>query len=158
MTRITTFLTYESRAKEAVDQYVSIFKNSRVLRTTFYGEAGPLAKGSVMTIDFELNGQPFTALNGGSHFKFTDGISLSVECESQAELDGYWEKLSAGGEEGPCGWLRDRFGVWWQVNPTILGEMLNDPDPRRASRVMQAVLKMKKIEIEGLKKAFEEGT
>ena len=158
MTRITTFLTYESRAQEAVDQYVSIFKNSRILRTTYYGDAGPLAKGSVMTIDFELNGHPFTALNGGSHFKFTDGISLSVECESQAEVDDYWERLSAGGEEGPCGWLRDRFGVWWQVNPTILGQMLSDPDPRRASRVMQAVLKMKKIEIEGLRKAFEEGT
>ena len=158
MTRITTFLTYESRAQEAVDQYVSIFKNSRILRTTYYGDAGPLAKGSVMTIDFELNGHPFTALNGGSHFKFTDGISLSVECESQAEVDDHWAKLSAGGEEGPCGWLRDRFGVWWQVNPTILGEMLNDPDPRRASRVMQAVLKMKKIEIEELRKAFEEGT
>jgi predicted 3-demethylubiquinone-9 3-methyltransferase (glyoxalase superfamily) len=156
--RITTFLTYESRAQEAVDQYVSIFRNSRVLRTTYYGDAGPLARGSVMTIDFELNDQPFTALNGGSHFKFTDGISLSVECESQAEVDDYWEKLSAGGEEGPCGWLRDRFGVWWQVNPTILGEMLSDPDPQRASRVMQAVLKMKKIDIAVLKSAFEAGT
>jgi predicted 3-demethylubiquinone-9 3-methyltransferase (glyoxalase superfamily) len=158
MTRITTFLSYESRAQEAVDQYVAIFKNSRVLRTTYYGDAGPLAKGSVMTIDFELNGQPFTALNGGPHFKFTDGISLSVECESQTEVDEYWERLSDGGEEGPCGWLRDRFGVWWQVNPTILGEMLSDPDPRRASRVMQAVLKMKKIDIARLKSAFEEGT
>jgi predicted 3-demethylubiquinone-9 3-methyltransferase (glyoxalase superfamily) len=146
MPRITTFLTYESRAQEAVDQYVSIFKNSRILRTTHYGDAGPGEKGTVMTIDFELNGQPFTALNGGPHFEFTDGISLAVSCESQAEVDEYWKRLSAGGEEGRCGWLRDRFGVWWQVNPTILGEMLSDPDPRRASRVMQALLKMKKIE------------
>ena len=111
-----------------------------------------------MTIDFELNDQPFTALNGGPHFKFTDGISLSVDCESQAEVDEYWARLSDGGEEGPCGWVKDRFGVWWQVNPTILGEMLRDPDPRRGSRVMQAMLKMKKIDIETLKKAFEEGT
>ena len=158
MTRITTFLTYESRAEEAVDLYVSVFKNSRIIGTTRYGEAGPGAKGSVMTIDFELNGQPFTALNGGPNFKFTEGISLAVECESQQEVDEYWTRLSEGGEQGPCGWLRDRFGVWWQVNPTILGEMLRDPDPRRASRVMQALLKMKKIEIEELKKAFEEGT
>ena len=158
MPRITTFLTYESRAHEAVDLYVSIFKNSRIVHTSYYGEAGPGAKGSVMTIDFELNDQPFTALNGGSHFTFTDGISLSVDCESQAEVDDYWAKLSDGGEEGPCGWLKDRFGVWWQVNPTILGEMLRDPDPRRASRVMQAMLKMKKIDVEALKKAFEAGT
>ena len=158
MPRITTFLTYKSRAQEAVDLYVSIFKNSRVVHTSYYGDAGPGAKGSVMTVDFELNGQPFTALNGGSHFTFTDGISLSVECESQAEVDEYWSKLSDGGEEGPCGWLKDRFGVWWQVNPTILGEMLRDPDPRRASRVMQAMLKMKKIDLEALKKAFEAGT
>jgi predicted 3-demethylubiquinone-9 3-methyltransferase (glyoxalase superfamily) len=158
MPRITTFLSYESRAQEAVDQYVSIFKNSRILRTTYYGDTGPGEKGSVMTIDFELNGQPFTALNGGPHFRFTDGISLSVDCESQAEVDEYWAKLSAGGEEGPCGWLRDRFGLWWQVNPTILGEMLSDPDPLRASRAMQAVLKMKKIDIEELKRAFEAGT
>ena len=126
-----TFIAYEGRAQEAVDLYVSIFRHSRIVRTRTTASR-PGAKGSVMTIDF-VNGQSFTALNGGSHFKFADGISLSVDCETQAEVDEYLEKLSAGGEQGPCGWLRDRFGVSWQVNPTVLGEMLHDRD--RVGRV-----------------------
>jgi len=110
-----------------------------------------------MTVAFELDGQEFVALNGGSHFKFTDGISLSVDCKTQEEVDTYWEKLSEGGEPGACGWLKDRFGLYWQINPTMLSEMLNDPDPRKSKRAMEAMLKMKKISIEGLKRAYKGG-
>ena len=123
MPRITTFLAYDEQAEEAAKFYVSVFKNSRIRSVTRYGEAGPGPKGSVMTVAFELDGQEFVALNGGSHFKFTDGISLSVDCKTQEEVDTYWEKLSEGGEPGPCGWLKDRFGLYWQINPTILSDM-----------------------------------
>ncbi len=157
MPRITTFLAYDDQAEEAAKFYVSVFKNSRIRSVTRYGEAGPGPKGSVMTMAFELDGQEFVALNGGSHFKFTDGISLSVDCRTQQEVDTYWEKLSEGGEPGPCGWLKDRFGLHWQINPTILSEMLSDPDPKKSKRVMEAMLKMKKISIEGLKRAYKGG-
>ena len=153
--KITTFLTYEDKAEEAAKLYVSIFRNSKISKVVRYGDAGPGPKGSAMTVVFELDGQEFIALNGGPHFKFTDAISLSVDCKTQDEIDHYWTRLSDGGEEGPCGWVKDRFGVSWQVNPTILGEMLGDSDPAKAKRVMEAMLKMKKISIEGLRKAYE---
>jgi predicted 3-demethylubiquinone-9 3-methyltransferase (glyoxalase superfamily) len=157
MPRITTFLAYDEQAEEAAKFYVSVFKNSRIRSVTRYGEAGQGPKGSVMTVAFELDGQELVALNGGSHFKFTDGMSLSVDCKTQEEVDTYWEKLSEGGEPGSCGWLKDRFGLYWQIKPTILSEMLSDPDPKKSKRVMEAMLKMKKISIEGLKKAYKGG-
>jgi predicted 3-demethylubiquinone-9 3-methyltransferase (glyoxalase superfamily) len=155
MPKITTFLTYDDKAEEAANFYVSIFKNSRIGNITRYGEAGPGTEGSVMLVKFELDGQEFIALNGGPHFKFTDAVSLSVDCNTQEEIDSYWEKLSEGGEKVDCGWVRDKFGLSWQVNPSILGQMLGDPDPKKAKRVMEAMLKMKKIVIEDLKKAYD---
>jgi predicted 3-demethylubiquinone-9 3-methyltransferase (glyoxalase superfamily) len=155
MPRITTFLAYDDQAEEAAKFYVSVFKNSRIRSATRYGEAGPGPKGSVMIVTFELDGQEFVALNGGPHFKFTDGISLSVDCKTQEEIDAYWEKLSEGGEQGPCGWLKDKFGLSWQINPTILGEMLSDSNPEKSKRAMEAMLTMKKISIEDLKRAYE---
>jgi predicted 3-demethylubiquinone-9 3-methyltransferase (glyoxalase superfamily) len=157
MAKITTFLAYDDQAEEAAKFYVSVFKNSRIRSVTRYGVTGPGPEGSVMTVAFELDGQEFIALNGGPHFKFTDGISLSVDCKTQEEVDTYWEKLSEGGEPGQCGWLKDRFGLYWQINPTILGEMLSDPDPEKAKRVMEAMLEMKKISIEDLKAAYNAG-
>jgi len=147
--KITTFLTYDDRAEEAVEFYTSIFDDSRIVSTTRYGAAGPGPEGSLMTATFELAGQGFMALNGGSSFGFAQGISLFVDCENQEEVDELWEKLSDGGEKGPCGWLTDRFGVSWQIIPRALGELLNDEDPEKAKRVMQAMLQMSKIEIEG---------
>jgi predicted 3-demethylubiquinone-9 3-methyltransferase (glyoxalase superfamily) len=155
MQRITTFLTFNDQAEEAVALYTSIFENSRIVSTTRYGDAGPGPKGSLMTATFELAGQEFVALNGGPSFTFAQGISLSVNCETQEEVDELWEKLSEGGEKGPCGWLTDRFGVSWQINPRVLGEMLADPDPEKANRVMKAMLQMGKIEIAGLREAYE---
>ncbi len=157
MPRITTFMAYDDQAEEAAKFYISVFKNSRIRSVTRYGEAGPGPKGSVMTVAFELDGQEFVALNGGPHFKFTDGISLSVECGTQGEVDTYWERLSEGGEPGSCGWLKDKFGLYWQINPTTLSEMLSDPDPKKSKRVMEAMLKMKKISIESLKRAYKGG-
>jgi predicted 3-demethylubiquinone-9 3-methyltransferase (glyoxalase superfamily) len=154
MATVTPFLWFDTQAEQAATFYVSIFKNSRILKVTRYGEAGPGPKGSAMTVEYELDGQPFIALNGGPHFKFTEAVSFSIECETQPEVDDYWRKLTAdGGQEGQCGWLKDRFGLSWQVNPKILGELLADPDPARAKRVMEAMLKMKKIDIAALKKA-----
>jgi predicted 3-demethylubiquinone-9 3-methyltransferase (glyoxalase superfamily) len=156
MPKITPFLWFDDgQAEEAANFYVSVFPNSRITRISRYGEAGPGPKGGVMVVAFELDGQPFLALNGEPQFDFTEAVSFSVECRTQAEVDEYWEKISAGGEQGPCGWLKDRFGLSWQVNPTILVEMLNDPDPVKSRRVMEAMLKMKKIEIEELKRAHE---
>jgi predicted 3-demethylubiquinone-9 3-methyltransferase (glyoxalase superfamily) len=155
MQKITTFLTFDDRAEEAVDFYTSVFPDSRIVTATRYGDAGPGPKGSLMSATFELAGQQFMALNGGASFSFAQGISLFVSCETQEEVDDYWEKLSDGGEKGPCGWLTDRFGVSWQVVPRVLGEMLNDEDPERAKRVMNAMLQMSKLEIEGLRRAFE---
>jgi predicted 3-demethylubiquinone-9 3-methyltransferase (glyoxalase superfamily) len=153
--RITTFLTFNDQAEEAINFYMSIFPNSRILRTTRYGDAGPGPKGGLMSATFELDGQQFMALNGGPSFRFDQGISLYVSCETQEEIDEYWEKLSEDGEKGPCGWLTDKFGVSWQVVPRLLGEMLNDQDPEKAQRVMDAMLQMSKIEIEGLRRAYE---
>jgi predicted 3-demethylubiquinone-9 3-methyltransferase (glyoxalase superfamily) len=153
--KITTFLTFDDRAEEAVDFYTSIFDGSRILSTSRYGAAGPGPEGSLMTATFELAGQEFMALNGGPSFTFSQGISLFVDCETQEEVDELWEKLSEGGEKGPCGWLTDRFGVSWQVVPRALGELLNDPDPEKANRVMQAMLQMGKIDIDGLRRAYE---
>src|SRR5215211_1167909 len=153
--KITTFLTFDGRAEEAVDFYVSIFDDSRIVSTSRYGEAGPAAAGTFMSATFELAGQEFIALNGGPSFTFAQGISLFVDCETQEEVDEYWEKLSDGGEKGPCGWLTDRFGVSWQIIPRALGELLNDEDPERAKAVMNAMLKMSKIEIAGLREAYE---
>ncbi len=147
---------FDTQAEEAARFYVSVFKNSEIVKIARYGEAGPGPKGNVMTVVFELEGQEFIALNGGPQFKFTEAISFSVNCETQKEVDQFWEKLSQGGEEGPCGWLKDRYGLSWQINPVILGEMLSDPDPRKSRRVMQAMLKMKKIDIAALKKAYND--
>jgi predicted 3-demethylubiquinone-9 3-methyltransferase (glyoxalase superfamily) len=155
MQKITTFLTFNDQAEEAINLYTSIFENSRIVSTTRYGDAGPGPKGSLMSARFELDGQEFMALNGGPSFMFAQGISLFVSCKTQAEVDEYWEKLSEGGEKGPCGWLTDKFGVSWQVIPRVLGEMLNDEDPEKARRVMNAMLQMSKIEIDGLRRAYE---
>jgi predicted 3-demethylubiquinone-9 3-methyltransferase (glyoxalase superfamily) len=155
--RISPFLWFDGQAEDAARFYISIFRNSKILKTTRYGEAGPGPKGTVMTVKFELDGLEFIALNGGPHFKFSEAISFSIDCETQQEIDDYWQKLSAGGEEGPCGWLKDKFGVSWQVNPTILDEMLSDPDPQKAARVMQAMLKMKKMNIADLERAYGSG-
>jgi predicted 3-demethylubiquinone-9 3-methyltransferase (glyoxalase superfamily) len=153
MQKITPFLWFDSNAEEAMNFYVSIFKNSKVLTVTRYGEAGPGPSGSVMTAEFELDGQEFVALNGGPRFKFTEAISFVINCQSQEEVDYYWEKLSEGGEKSRCGWLKDKFGLWWQVVPTILAELMGDKDPEKSNRVMQAMLQMDKIEIEPLKRA-----
>ena len=158
MQKISLCLWFDSQGEEAARFYTSIFKNSGMGRVARYDEAAAKAagrpQGSVMTVEFELDGQRFMALNGGPLFKFTEAISLVVNCETQTEVDHFWEKLSAGGQEVQCGWLKDRFGVSWQIVPTILPEMLQDKDPEKAKRVMAAMLKMKKIEIEGLKQAY----
>jgi predicted 3-demethylubiquinone-9 3-methyltransferase (glyoxalase superfamily) len=155
MQKITPFLWFDTQAEEAAKFYVSIFKDSKIKNISRYGDAGPGPKGSVMTVAFQLDGQDFIALNGGPHFKFTEAISFSVDCKTQEEIDQFWEKLSHGGEEGPCGWLKDKYGLSWQINPTVLGEMLRDPDPKKSKRVMEAVLKMKKIDIKKLKGAYD---
>jgi predicted 3-demethylubiquinone-9 3-methyltransferase (glyoxalase superfamily) len=152
--KITTFLTFEDQAEEAVRFYTSVFDDSRVVSTTRHGPEGPGPEGTLMSATFELAGQEFIALNGGPSFSFAQGMSLFVDCETQEEVDEFWEKLSAGGEKGPCGWLKDKFGVSWQVIPRALGQMLNDEDPEKARRVMDAMLRMSKIEIEGLKAAY----
>ena len=154
--KIAPFLWFDNQAEEAVNFYVSIFKHSKVTSISRYGEAGPGPKGTVMTATFELEGQEFIALNGGPEFKFTEAISFFVNCETQAEVDELWEKLSAGGEKGPCGWLKDKYGVSWQIVPTALGEMLSDPDPEKSKRVTQAMLQMKKLDIDALRRAYEQ--
>jgi predicted 3-demethylubiquinone-9 3-methyltransferase (glyoxalase superfamily) len=155
---ITPFLWFNDNAEQAVKLYCSIFKNSRVLKTTRYSEQAERVagrpKGSVMTVEFQLDGQEFVALNGGPHFKFTEAISFVVNCRTQAEVDRYWKKLLAGGKESQCGWLKDRFGVSWQIVPTILGELMND-DSARSNRVMKAMLKMVKLDIKKLKATAE---
>jgi predicted 3-demethylubiquinone-9 3-methyltransferase (glyoxalase superfamily) len=157
MNKITPFLTFNDQAEEAVNFYVSIFKNSKILGTNRYAEGGPMPGGTLMSASFVLDGREYMALNGGQQFTFTDGFSLFVECETQAEVDEYWEKLSAGGEKGPCGWLKDRFGLSWQVIPSALGELLGAEDPRKAQNVMQAMLQMSKIDIAALRQAYEQG-
>ncbi len=152
--KITTFLWFDANAEEAVNHYVSIFKNSKILGVARYGDAGPGPKGSVMTVNFQLEGQEFIALNGGPQFKFTEAISLLVSCDTQQEVDELWRKLSAGGEEGPCGWLKDKFGLSWQIVPTALGKMMQDKDPKKSKRVMEAMLQMKKMDIARLEQAY----
>ena len=153
MPKITPFLWFDDQAEEAANFYVSIFKNSKIVKVTRYGEAGPGPKGSAMTVVFQLDGQDFIALNGGPHFKFTEAVSFSVDCKTQQEVDTYWEKLSEGGQQVQCGWLKDKYGLSWQIVPSALGDLLGDPDPQKSKRVMEAMLKMKKIDIEGLKRA-----
>ena len=155
MPKITPFLWFDGQAEEAARFYVSVFPNSRIVTTARYGDAGPGPVGSVMTVVFQLDGQQFIALNGGPQFRFTEAISC-VDCGTQKDVDEYWRRLSEGGEEGPCGWLKDRFGLSWQIVPTALGRMLSDPDPESSRRVMQAMLGMKKMDIAGLERAYQE--
>jgi len=156
MKKITTFLTFNDRAEEAANLYVSVFGNSKIVSVSRYGEGGPGPKGSAMSATFLLEGQEFIALNGGPSFAFSQGISLFVNCETQQEVDELWEKLSAGGEKGQCGWLTDKFGVSWQIIPAALGRMLQDDDPKKAQSVMQAMMQMTKIDIETLRRAYEQ--
>jgi len=155
MPRITPFLWFDGNAEEAARHYVSIFKNSRIAETRRYGEAGPGPKGSVMSVAFQLEGQDFIALNGGPHYSFNQAVSFFVSCSTQEEVDELWERLSEGGEKIKCGWLRDKYGVPWQIIPTALGEMLSDQDPEKARRTMQAMLGMTKIDIAALRRAYE---
>jgi predicted 3-demethylubiquinone-9 3-methyltransferase (glyoxalase superfamily) len=154
MQKITTFLWFDDKAEEAMNFYLSVFKNSKVVSVSRYGDAGPGPKGSVMVATFQLDGQEFMALNGGPHFKFTEAISLLVNCETQEEVDRFWEKLSDGGEKSQCGWLKDKYGLSWQIVPTVLGEMMQDKDPEKTKRVMEAMLQMDKIDIDTLKRAY----
>jgi predicted 3-demethylubiquinone-9 3-methyltransferase (glyoxalase superfamily) len=154
MQKITPFLWFDGKAEEAMNFYISIFKNSKIVSVTRYGETGPGPKGTVMTAKFELNGQEFVALNGGPQFTFTEAISFVVNCETQQEVDELWEKLSEGGEKSRCGWLKDKYGLSWQVVPTALVEMLQDKDAKKSNRVMQAMLQMDKIDIETLRRAY----
>lgn len=157
MQKITPFLWFDGQAEEAMNFYVSIFKNSKVGRVTRYGEGGPGPKGTVMSATFQLDGQEFMALNGGPLFSFTPAISFFVNCETQEEVDELWEKLSAGGKKERCGWLKDKFGLSWQIIPSTLGKLLQDKDPEKARRVMQAMLQMDKIDIKGLQDAHDRG-
>jgi len=157
MSKINPFLWFDTQAEEAVNHYLSIFKNSRILNVARSGDAGPGPKGSVMTIAFQLEGQDFIALNGGPQFKFTEAISLLVNCETQEEVDELWRRLSEGGEPSRCGWLKDKFGLSWQIVPAALGRLLQEKDAKKARRVMEAMMKMGKIEIAELKKAYEGG-
>jgi predicted 3-demethylubiquinone-9 3-methyltransferase (glyoxalase superfamily) len=153
--RISPCLWFDGQAEEAANFYVSIFKNSRITAVSHYSEVGPGPKGSVMVVGFELDGQAFTALNGGPMFKFTEAISMIVHCDAQAQVDYYWEKLSADGQPGRCAWLKDKFGVSWQIVPTVLIELVQDKDPAKSARVMQAMLQMTKIDIAGLQRAYD---
>jgi predicted 3-demethylubiquinone-9 3-methyltransferase (glyoxalase superfamily) len=153
MQKITPWLWFDTEGEEAARFYTSVFPNSKIGEITRFGSAGPRPEGMVMTVSFELDRQTFFALNGGPEFTFNEAISFQVECENQEEVDAYWSKLSEGGEEGPCGWLKDRFGVSWQIVPTALPRLLADPDREKSQRVMQAMLKMRKIEIDALERA-----
>jgi predicted 3-demethylubiquinone-9 3-methyltransferase (glyoxalase superfamily) len=159
MQKITPFLWFDHQAEEAVNFYVSIFKNSKLINVARYGEAGAKvsgrAKGSVMTVKFQLEGQEFVALNGGPLFKFTESLSFVVNCRTQKELDRFWEKLSAGGEKSRCGWLKDKYGLSWQIVPSVLDDLLEDPDPAKSERVMKALLQMDKLEIKTLQRVYK---
>src|SRR5256712_14009880 len=157
MQKITPFLWFDGKAEEAMNFYISIFKNSKIVSVSRYGEAGPGPKGTVMTGTFQLEGQDFMALNGGPHFTFSPAISFFVNCQTQQEVDELWEKLSEGGEKGRCGWLKDKYGLSWQIGPSALGEMLRDEDAEKSKRVMKAMLQMDKIDIKALKQAYEQG-
>ncbi len=156
MPQIIPFLTFNNQAEEAVNFYVATFKNAQILNESRYGEGGPAPAGSLMSATFTIEGQEFMALNGGPHFSFAQGFSIFVSCETQDEVDELWERLSAGGEKGPCGWLTDQFGVSWQIIPTALGKLMSDPDPKKAQAVMQAMLQMSKIEIATLQQAYDQ--
>jgi predicted 3-demethylubiquinone-9 3-methyltransferase (glyoxalase superfamily) len=156
MQKITPFLWFDTEAEEAAGFYTSVFPNSRIVEVARYGSAGPGQEGTVMTVSFELDGQAFIALNGGPEFSFNEAISFQVSCGSQDEVDSFWRTLSDGGEEGPCGWLKDRFGLSWQIVPRVLTELLGDPDREKSQRVMRAMLNMKKIEIAELERAAVE--
>jgi len=151
---ITPFLWFDHQAEEAATFYASIFPNSSLLKIVRCGKAGPGPPGSALTVEFQLQGQKFVALNGGPHFKFTEAVSFVVNCQTQQEVDAYWQKLSAGGAEIQCGWLKDKFGLSWQIVPTVLPKLLGDPDPEKSSRVMQALLAMKKLDIGALEQAY----
>ena len=153
MQKITPCLWFDTEGEDAARFYTSMFPNSKIRHVARYGSAGPRPEGTVMTVSFELDGQEFVALNGGPDFTFNEAISFQVDCKDQEEVDRFWSKLSEGGEEGPCGWLKDRFGLSWQIVPTVLPELLSDPDREKSQRVMQAMLNMKKIEIDGLERA-----
>ena len=159
MQKITPNLWFDNEAEEAANFYVSLFKNSKIVNVARYGESAAEVSGkpagSVMTVTFELDGQQFTAINGGPDFKFTEAISLQIQCQTQEEVDRLWSKLCEGGEEGPCGWLKDRYGLSWQVTPIALEEMLSDPDPEKAERVMKAMLQMKKLDVSELRRAYD---
>ncbi len=156
MGKITPCLWFDTEGEEAATFYTSVFPNSRILEVARYGSAGPRPEGMVMTVSFELDGQRFTALNGGPEFTFNESISFEVECDTQDDVDAFWSKLSDGGEEGPCGWLKDRYGVSWQIVPRRLTELLQDPDREKSQRVMRAMLAMKKIEVDALERAAAE--
>jgi predicted 3-demethylubiquinone-9 3-methyltransferase (glyoxalase superfamily) len=155
MHKITPCLWFDTEGEEAANLYTSLFPNSRIVNVSYYGDSGPRPAGTVLTVEFELDGENFLALNGGPDFKFTEAISFQVACEDQAEVDYYWNNLSAGGEEGPCGWLKDKFGMSWQVVPTVLPKLLSDPDRVKAERAMQAMMSMGKLDVAALQKAFD---
>jgi predicted 3-demethylubiquinone-9 3-methyltransferase (glyoxalase superfamily) len=155
MKKITPFLWFDDKAEEAANFYVSIFKNSKMGKVVRYGEGAPAPKGTVMTVTFELDGQEFYALNGGPHFKFTEAVSFFVNCETQQEVDELWEKLSAGGKKDRCGWLKDKYGLSWQIVPSILGKLMHGSDPEKSKRVMQAMMKMDKLVIQKLQEAYD---
>jgi predicted 3-demethylubiquinone-9 3-methyltransferase (glyoxalase superfamily) len=155
MQKIVTFLWFDSQAEEAAKFYVSLFKNSKILNTSRYTDAGPGLDESVLVVEFQLEGQQFTAMNAGPMFKFTEAISLMVNCESQEEVDRLWEKLCEGGSESQCGWLKDKYGLSWQIVPTVLGKLMSDPDPKKSKRVMEAMLKMRKLDIAELQRAYD---
>ncbi|WP_367040103.1 VOC family protein [Streptomyces sp. Je 1-332] len=156
MPRITPTLWFDTQGEEAATFYVSVFPNSKITNVSHYGDAGPRPAGTVMTVEFELDGQPYLALNGGPQFTFNEALSLTIDCADQEEVDHYWTKLSDGGEEGPCGWLKDKFGLSWQVVPTALEELVSDPDPARAQRAMAAMLGMQKIDVAALYAAADQ--
>jgi predicted 3-demethylubiquinone-9 3-methyltransferase (glyoxalase superfamily) len=153
--KITPNLWFDTEAEEAAGFYTSVFKNARIVTVAHYTEAGPRPAGMVMTVEFELDGQRFVAINGGPEFSFDEAVSFQINCEDQEEVDYYWERLSEGGSEGPCGWLRDRYGLSWQVVPTGMEELFTDPDPERAQRAMQAMLGMRKLDIAVLRSAAD---
>ena len=156
MQNITPWLWFDTQGEEAANFYITVFEKSRILDVARYGVAGPGPEGAVMTVTFELDGQKLVALNGGPHFTFNEAISFQVSCETQDEVDYLWSKLSQGGEEGPCGWLKDKYGVSWQIVPTALAELIGDPDPEKAQQAMKAMLGMRKIDIEALRRAVNQ--
>ena len=156
MPALTPMLWFDTEAEQAAQFYTSVFPGSKIVEVTHYGSAGPRAAGMVMTVAFELDGQSFVALNGGPDFKFNEAISFVVHCETQEEVDTYWAALSEGGEEGPCGWLKDKFGLSWQITPSVLPRLIADPDAQKAQRVMAAMLEMRKIDIEALERAADQ--